>query len=320
MRSNIQGPFTCGTQFVIPGAVPTVSTKSFCQVPKGNYVQLDGRVSAESGPVWFAWDRVDAGAADYNDLNIPRFVPHFPTQRSSIRFLPNMYLLSFGLGTQKEEIPPKASVAGVDLMTFRFIARTRFDATATVANFDAALAGTFGYKDMTLTYLSSVNPLTLTVFPTDNFETSKQVTVNWTGGSGLTNNIEMLIAINTMQQVQDFDYEKDVVDLDWISMGVFPNNGAATVTVPALNPGSQPINVMIRSKNINDPETDDCYFFDMKTIVAAPVGGPVFPPMAAPPINTPTAPPTIVDVTYFLPVIVGALLSILAVAIIFYIW
>jgi hypothetical protein len=309
MRTSIQGPFTCGTEFAITGALPTVTTKATCEVPKGNYVQLDGRVDVQSGPVWYAWDRVDPGPANYNDLNIPRFVPHFPTQRSSKRFLPNMYLLSFGLGTQKEEIPPKANVAGDTNMIFRLIARTRFDTTATVANFDASLAGTFGFQDMALIYRASVAPLTITA--TGNFETTKQVTVNWTGGNGLTNFVELMIAINTMPQVLDFDYEKDVVDLNWISMGVFPNIGTATATVPTLNPGLQPINFMIRSKDTTNPFPDDCYFFDMKTVplvtctincapVAAPVATPVSAPVAAPvalPVATPIATPVLLPVS-----------------------
>lgn len=267
IRNFVQGEAsTCGTTFTIPGIVPTVSTKTSCTVPKGNFVQLDGTVTNSPGPAWYAFDRVDPGLASYTDTNVPRFTPRFPTQRSSKRFLPNLYLASYGLGTQLEEIPPKAEVAGDVQMTFRFVARTRFSASAdqTVPGFDASLAGTFGYQDMTLLYRSSESPLK--ILTTGNFVTKSSVAVTWSGGTGLTDQVELLIAINTMQQVDNYEYETVVKDLDWISMGVFPNNGAATATVPDINPGSNTVNFMIRSKDSNDSSPNLCYFFDLKPV------------------------------------------------------
>jgi len=261
MKTFVQQKGTCGTTFTIPGSVPVLDTKSTCTVPKGNFVQLGGSLTNAAGPVWYSWDRVDPGAANYNDLNVPRFVPRFPTQRSAVRFLPNMYLITTGLGTQKEEIPPKATVAGDNPMTFRFIARTRFDpATSAATAFDAALSGTFGYKDMALTYKKSEAPLT--IISAGALVTNQQTTVTWTGATGLTNQVELLIAPNTMSAIASdaFKYETDIVDLVWTSLGVFPNNGAATATVPTFaNPNSNPVVLMVRSKDSNDAASNNWY-------------------------------------------------------------
>lgn len=260
VERKLSQDLTCGSAIDLPVTKPIVDTDSICTVPKGNYVQLSGRVinSESTGPVWFAWDRIDPGEADYNDINVPRFVPRFPTQRSAKRFLPNLYLISYGLGSQLEEIHPNFSVDGDVEMGFRFTARTRFNEDDTVSSFDTSLAGTFGFKDMTLNYTQTDEPLTIT--SVGNFVSAQSVSVTWTGGTILAAEVELLIALNTMVEVADYDYETDVKDLDWISMGVFPNNGVATVTVPPLaNPDALPVSFMIRSKGTGD----DCFFFDM---------------------------------------------------------
>ena len=236
MREFIEVEATCGTSFNTGAVKPIMDTKSTCTVPKGSYVHVGGRVANQAdmtGPLYFAWDRVDVGGKSYTNPDVPRFAPRFPTQRSMSRFLPNLYLLTYPIDGYLEEIAPKANVPGSNTMMFRFIARTNFDATETVANFDAALAGTFGFKDLALTYSTSDIPLMIT---SANFASPEQVSVSWTGGAVLTSQVELLVALNTMQEVPDFEYEDDVKDLDWNTLGIFPNNGSATaVTVPVLS-------------------------------------------------------------------------------------
>jgi hypothetical protein len=122
----------CGESFDIINAdgvaavKPIMDTFATCTVPKGNYVHLGGRVQNKNlmtKDVFFAWDRVDPGAEDYLDEDVPRFAPREPTTRSSSRFLPSMYILSFGFSTL-EEIAPRATVSSDDVMTFRFVGRT----------------------------------------------------------------------------------------------------------------------------------------------------------------------------------------------------
>jgi len=308
MRNFIEEVATCGRSFNTGAVKPIMDTKSSCTVPKGSYVHVGGRVANQAdmtGPLYFAWDRVDVGFASYTNTDVPRFVPRFPTQRSSSRFLPNLYLLNYPIDGYLEEIAPKADVPGTNTMTFRFIARTSFDATETIADFDAALAGTFGFKDLALTYSTSDTPLIIT---SANFASPEQVTVNWMGGAVLTDQVELLVALNTMREVPAFEYEDDVKDLDWIALGVFPNSGSATaVTVPVLsNPDLLPMVLMIRSTDSGDAQSTDCYFFDLisctsdfscggPTTTDPPTKAPTVSPTSAPtkaPVKAPTDPPT----------------------------
>jgi len=83
-----------------------------CAVPKGNHVQWSGEVAEDnSGGLKYSWERVNFGYEPYQDTDVPRFRPWAP--RSSVsRFLPNMYYLTYGLGSQLDELPPKATVPG----------------------------------------------------------------------------------------------------------------------------------------------------------------------------------------------------------------
>lgn len=269
MRNFIEDEATCGMSFPMTGVVkPVLETKSTCQVPKGNFVQLNGRVANKDSipnALFYAWDRVDPGSAKFTDDNVPRFVPRYPTTGSTARFLPNLYLASFGIGGQLEEIPPSADVPGDDSMTFRFVARSRFSKTETVGDFDASLAGTFGYRDLQLTYKSGETPLKFV--STGTFTVGQTAEVSWTGGTGLTSQVELLLAVNTMQKKPSYSYDNDVHDLDWISLGVFPNNGATAITVPPLdNPNGRDVSLMIRSIDSADGSSLDCYFFDLKSV------------------------------------------------------
>lgn len=155
----------CGETVDLTDAVqPVMSTMDQCTVPKGNYVQLGGSIENEgdiSGSVFTSWDRIDAGYEDFTDTSVARFAPREPSTRSKLRFLPNMYILSYD-PVQLEEIAPLDG-GGDQQMEFRFIGRTAYHRTQEITTFDAALAGTFGYYDLILDFDDSLQPSRLQI-------------------------------------------------------------------------------------------------------------------------------------------------------------
>ena len=250
---------SCGTSYLLPNRPrPLMETLSTCEVPKGNYVQLSGTIgNYPANEIFVAWDRVDPGPESFLDLNVSRFAPRQPSTRSRSIFLPNMYILSF-LPDQKEEIAPMDG-GGDKTMTFRFVGRTSFSLTSTYSSgFNVDLAGTWGWKDLSLRYRDGKNPLRITS-PTAPamLREGDYVDIRWTGG-GSTDVIEVLIAINTMTQVPQPDFNTVVEDLDFRWLGTSSNNGTLRVRVPFIdNPDGRPLNLMVRSGVPN------CYFFDL---------------------------------------------------------
>eukprot|EP00514_Thraustochytrium_sp_LLF1b_P011587 CAMPEP_0184550760 /NCGR_PEP_ID=MMETSP0199_2-20130426/21969_1 /TAXON_ID=1112570 /ORGANISM="Thraustochytrium sp., Strain LLF1b" /LENGTH=802 /DNA_ID=CAMNT_0026945733 /DNA_START=46 /DNA_END=2451 /DNA_ORIENTATION=+ len=281
----------CGEVFDVAGSRPVMETNAgTCVVPKGNYVQLAGRVAnLPADSVKYAWDRVDLGYEDYTNTNVARFRPWGPGS-SPARFLPNMYYLTFGLGSQLGELPPKDSVSGDKTMTFRFIGRTKYERDAEQSSFDPNSIGAFGFVDTNVRYDSSEAPLTITS-SLSSLTVGASQQISWTGGS-LASTVEIMIAVNTMTEVNDFRYEDDVKDLDWVSVAVVQNTGSATVTIPQVaNSANQEVNLMIRSTG-----NEDCYFFDLVPRLSF-VGGttgtapPTEEGTTAPPAVVPTLPP-----------------------------
>jgi hypothetical protein len=301
MRNHIEGQVvaqSCGTPEDLLFPKPVMDTLSTYTVPKGNYVQLGGRVSnaglLAQSDIFYAWDRVDTNVESYLDEDVPRFRSHEPTTRSALRFLPNLYLLSYNLvAGQLEERPPQDVVGGSDkVMTFRFIGRTMYSpgadgiATGIVPQF--ALAGQFGWTDLVVTYDEADAPLlfssgTLSSLLASGLTGGVASTFSWTGGTIHTANVEILIAINTMEdEGLAYDYDTDVDDLEWVSMGVFVNNvGSATPTVPTLI-GTTAV-LMIRS--INPTGSDDVYFFDLAPNFAYTTGATSDPPSTSPSVS-----------------------------------
>jgi hypothetical protein len=290
IRSRASGG--CGVATAIPnGAVSTVSVPATCTLPKGNFLQLNGALTnnAQETQMRFAWDRVDTGFRDFTVKTTADFRPWTPT-KSTRRFLPNMYYLTFR-GPQIGEVAPLASIAGDEKMTFRFIARTRYVTTATAPSFDISMAGTFGYADTAVTFSKAHTPLLITSQPSA-LASGQSLALTWTGAATLTSNVEALVALVSMvnrTRQADFKYETDVKDLEWVSLGVVPNNGAATLTVPAL-PGATEgakVNLMLRSVG-----TDSCYFFDLRPLIAYSSSGAVPTAPTTPAPAPTTAKPT----------------------------
>jgi hypothetical protein len=301
MRNHIESQVaakSCGSAEVL-SAKPEMDTLSTYTVPKGNYVQLGGRVSNTGAwdpeNIFYAWDRVDTNEESYLDLNVPRFRSHEPTTRSALRFLPNLYLLSYDLvdaGGQLEERPPQDGVgAGNKVMMFRFIGRTMYSpgATAIPTNM-ASLAGQFGWTDLELTYDEADAPLqfspaTLSSLASTGLTGGVSSTFSWSGGTIHTDNVEILIATNTMEdEGLGYDYDTDVDDLEWVSMGVFVNSdGTATATVPTLI-GTTAV-LMIRSINRSEPTNTDVYFFDLAPNFVYTTGAASDPPSTSPSVS-----------------------------------
>jgi len=159
VSGRVESFANCGEMVEMTGVeVPEVVRLADQTVPKGNYVKLGSTVTniaSYPNGLYYAWDRVNGGEKTFTDVNIPRFAPRFPKFNNLDRFLPNMYILSFGTDhlsppTSLEEIEPKASVAGSETLDFRFSARTMFNtsASATVDSFDISLAGAFGWTKL----------------------------------------------------------------------------------------------------------------------------------------------------------------------------
>jgi len=260
MRDFIEGKVAdgCGETFFTGRERPVVSTKAKqCVAPKGNYVQLSGQAqNMDSNSLSYAWDRVDLGYKDFTDVNVPRFRPWSPGPSPS-RFLPNMYYLTYGLGQQMGEVPPNPNVPGDEEMTFRFIARSKYERTAEQSSFDIKDVGAFGFQDVSVQYIANEEPLVITSQLLE-LEVGTTVNVTWTGGS-LSSSVKIMLAVNVMTQVSYFRYEEHVKDLEWVSIATVPNNGSTVVTIPELttSPG-QEVNLMLRSTG-----NEDCYFFDL---------------------------------------------------------
>lgn len=286
MRSYVEGRVTtpnCGNDATtIPVTPPVVEAlmpdpNDTCMVPVGSYVQLSGRITstADASTYYFAWDRIDPGREEYSDRTVPRWVPQTPYPDEPIRYLPNLYLTTFETvlndADQYEEIVPQSPID----MDFRFIARTQYSETDLIQQneYAAALAGSFGFTDITLSYVNSDTPLQFTAVPASVTSFGSE-TVTWTGGTVLSPNVEILIARNTMQDAGanlNYEYNTDVDFLEWISIGTFPNTGSASINIPDFqNNPSLPVSLMIRSVDATntDLDTPDCYFFDMESSIA----------------------------------------------------
>jgi hypothetical protein len=298
MRALVErlGPAGCGTRHDIGLRRPLLSAPGACTVPMGSYVALNGWGTTPS-PLFYSWDVIDSAPASYVDSSVPRFRSWQPTARGS-RFLPNMHQLSFQYASLAE-IEPKAStttsgsgaqqVPGADLsMVFRLTGRTTYQEQGAS---ELSEAGTFGFTDLVLTYSAALPALRL--LHAGPLQGGKDVSVAWSGlGPAAPPRVELLVALVTMEPAKSLeggallDYERDVHDLEWVSLGSVHNNGSATLPVPAglENPRGLRANLMIRPADA-DP---GCYPFHLlpdRTFVAARVGG---GPSDAPTTRTPT--------------------------------
>eukprot|EP00514_Thraustochytrium_sp_LLF1b_P012390 CAMPEP_0184555408 /NCGR_PEP_ID=MMETSP0199_2-20130426/37482_1 /TAXON_ID=1112570 /ORGANISM="Thraustochytrium sp., Strain LLF1b" /LENGTH=204 /DNA_ID=CAMNT_0026951725 /DNA_START=253 /DNA_END=863 /DNA_ORIENTATION=- len=168
---------------------------------------------------------------------------------------------------------------------------------------NASLA--FDFTDVRVWYMSKEEPLAFTNDFTE-LEVGTTVNITWTGGS-LTGNVEIMLAVNTMTEADDFNHEEDLKDLEWVSVAIVRNTGLATVTIPQLTSSvDQEVNLMVRSTG-----NEDCYFFDLlprltfvggtsRTAVPTvptvpiPTSSPVtFSPTTAIPTVSPTPAPTV---------------------------
>jgi hypothetical protein len=286
----------CGTE-IQTGRVQPAAATSFdvCAVPVGNYVRLDGYVEGSDGVgLFYSWDRIDTGAESFLDPAKARFRPWRPTARTS-RTLPHMYFISQGKEQMAERLPQSKQD-----MLFRFAVRSLFVPDAKTSALSADAVGGFSYKDVKVSFLGedASAALRITSAQTD-LTPGQPLTVTWTGGAALTPTVRLVLAINPMWLPKSqFDYAKDVQELDWIELGRYATAArSATVTVPQLLINQQArVALMLRS------DGGDCYFFDIQpllllkasnmslTALPAPTARPRSPPTGP---TAPTAPTTL---------------------------
>eukprot|EP00977_Amphora_coffeiformis_P027268 scaffold34597_cov177-Amphora_coffeaeformis.AAC.36 len=214
--------------------VPDQNGTPTCTVPVGNFVQLTGQVlnPDNTATYYYTWERFDSQEnTNYQVRANPRFMTQTPRADQPIRYLPNLYLATYPnvLASQLEEIFPESPVT----MDFRFTARSQYSFSGGLdpTDFLGSTAGTFGYTDIALDYVSTIDRLTITIPPTT-VTSNTDVTLTWTGGNPSAN-VEILIARNTMVgENNEYEYDTDVDFLDFILIAEVANDGQETVTIP----------------------------------------------------------------------------------------
>eukprot|EP00514_Thraustochytrium_sp_LLF1b_P004422 CAMPEP_0184513330 /NCGR_PEP_ID=MMETSP0198_2-20121128/3366_1 /TAXON_ID=1112570 /ORGANISM="Thraustochytrium sp., Strain LLF1b" /LENGTH=879 /DNA_ID=CAMNT_0026903433 /DNA_START=38 /DNA_END=2674 /DNA_ORIENTATION=+ len=321
----------CGEAFATGKDRPVVSTQAgLCVVPKGNFVQLSGRVeNMDPTTVTYAWDRVDPGFKRYTDVNVPRFRPWSPGPSPS-RFLPNMYYLTYGLGTQLGS--GLEDYLDLDIPRFRpwspgpspsrFLPNMYYLTLGlgTQLGEIPPKASVPGDDEMTFRFVartksqSDLGQSPFDIGPVGAFD-FKDVEVHYKSseeplmitsqltelvvgnevditwtGGTLSGYVEILLAVNTMFEAFNFRYELDLKDLEWVSVASVPNNGSATITVPQLTSS------LFQQVNlmIRSTGNEDCYFFDLvpRLTFVGGTNGTAAPTAPTLPIPTTAAPVT----------------------------
>eukprot|EP00924_Labyrinthula_sp_SR-Ha-C_P008302 snap_masked-scaffold_11-processed-gene-8.22-mRNA-1 protein AED:1.00 eAED:1.00 QI:0/0/0/0/1/1/2/0/686 len=243
---------SCGEQIdispVINAPSSNVEVAGSCRVPVGNSFQLDAGGITSDG--FYSWDRVDLGYEDLDSSTLGRFRSYKPTKATS-RFFPNLYFQTFpGEANRDWEGLPTVSRS----MTFRFTERTLYDTFEEESVRVNALLGEFQTEDVTVSFTTSLDELSFeTSFSTVSAGSSYSVSYDADSSVGT---VEFLVAENTIQEVNNFDYETDNVELNWISAGT-GSNGSGVLTIPSSVDGE--IAIMVRAG------TDLCYYFDLIT-------------------------------------------------------
>jgi hypothetical protein len=108
--------------------------------------------------------------------------------------------------------------------------------------------GDFDHVDLNVQFTREISPLlfspgTLSKFQSSPLPCGEEVDVFWTENGAQAEKIELLVAENTMESVNSFQYPKHVKTLDWISAGVADNTGYTRFIIPCLSPKSAQVQV-----------------------------------------------------------------------------
>lgn len=222
---------------------PTITTSAVasatCSVPLGSYFAL--RAQASNNTKYFQWDHIDASVQQLQDMMVPRFRSWKPRTVTE-RYFPNLYYLTHGLQDaaqyrRMENLPSKPAT-----LTFRFVARTLYDTNANNGEESNALLGDFVYRDFRIAFVDTMVPFrfaeeTREMLQKQAVRAGEPVHLYWNkNGADAAARVEILIAVNPMDRqdvvpIETFDAETHLLDLNWISLGVFPNEGSAVVVV-----------------------------------------------------------------------------------------
>lgn len=264
IQQQLAGDATCGLDRApyvkqVKIALPGKKTPAECQVPVGNAFVLSAAASLlgpelqEQQRAFYQWDDIDtAGGAVLPSAAVFR---SWKPRTVGQRFLPNLYYLTFGLQAQSPYNTYERLPARPQTLQFRFSARTRYDTKANDAWEQEADFGDVAFRDFAVAVSSAIPPLKFTLDTRQSLlraiKSGSRFPFTWTKRrGGGTAQVEILMAVNRMQQVplERFDYEVNVHDLDWVVLGLVPNTGKATLTIPVLGSGGNvPVSFMIRT-------------------------------------------------------------------------
>eukprot|EP00924_Labyrinthula_sp_SR-Ha-C_P006051 snap_masked-scaffold_82-processed-gene-0.27-mRNA-1 protein AED:1.00 eAED:1.00 QI:0/-1/0/0/-1/1/1/0/698 len=246
----------CGQSFeVVDPEVtisPLVAVQSTCTVPIGNGFQLNAL--GVSGEGFFSWDRVDLGYEDLDSSTLGRFRSWKPTKSVS-RYFPNLHFLTYPETSHRdwEELPSIART-----MTMRFTERTLYDTTKVETEFSAGIVGQFQTADVEVEFVTSVDPLIVDFSAIgSSISAGETISVSYSGDTSV-DTVQFYAALNILKAVDVFDYETDIVELDWVLVGE-GSSGTANINIPETLTGE----VIIVARVGNDM----CFYFDVTTSV-----------------------------------------------------
>ncbi|KAH9252926.1 hypothetical protein BASA81_009082 [Batrachochytrium salamandrivorans] len=322
MRDFIQSKLQskCGKATLLSASSPQrprpqiISDFAECQIPVGNAFRLRG--VANSAATWFQWDQADPGFQAYDDLAVPRFRSWKPRSEPE-RYFPNLYYQTLGLHLidpymYYERLPSKPTQ-----LSFWFLARTQFAADSNTSMYNENMMGDFAYQGLQVRFVSTTPALLFTeetrMALKQPLRSGVRFPFAWNAGGAGASQVEVLMARNTMTQVVSptkFDSDRDIHVLDWIVLGVVPNNGSADLPLALLSADNTTVNFMLRVAA--NAKSEHCVAFDYvglsmllpavdQVYTKAPSRAPTLEPGLVPPLDGTTVFQTLEQAVVFDP-------------------
>ncbi len=294
-----------------------VAPQPACSVPVGNAFALRAvSLTAQSSSFSWEWSDMGRRDL-YSDTSKPRFRSWPPRGTTTRYFPNLAYLLETRRSGRRfpDEILPSAATSMNFTVTMRTRFAVETAAQAQVGGPDLATYGDFATADVRVRFVAGVAPLRLeTIAGTPlprvaetgphpqgrrrRLETAgsqsnvtgatplplapnKPLTLSWDSASAaLSARVDVLVALNLLPALapgQPLDPDAGLNEPQWIKLGSFPNIGAATVVLPALDEvNALPLLVMLRGG------VDGCTFFDIREVMLLPGDTRSAPPSVPP--------------------------------------